>query len=40
VFEDLRRTPRQRDDEIDGIDIMMGWMIDVLVITEDKLEVL
>ena len=37
VFEDLRRTPRKRSDEIDGIELMMGWMIEVYVVAKDKL---
>jgi hypothetical protein len=37
TFEDLRQTPRRRSDEIDGIDLMRGWMIVVYVIARDKL---
>ena len=37
VFEDLRRAPRKRSDEIDGIEVMMGWMIEVYVVAKDKL---
>lgn len=37
VFEDLRRSPRKRSDEIDGIELMMGWMIEVYVVAKDKL---
>ena len=40
VFEDLRRAPRNRSDEIDGIELIMGWMVDVYVVVEDKLEAL
>jgi len=40
VFEDLRRAPRNRSDEIDGIELMMGWMIEVYVVAKDKLEAL
>jgi hypothetical protein len=38
TFEDLRRAPRKRSDEIDGVELMMGWMIEIYVITKDKLE--
>ena len=37
TFEDLRQTPRRRSDEIDGIDLMRGWMIVVYVVAKDKL---
>lgn len=37
TFEDVRRAPRKRSDEIDGIELMMGWMTEVYVITTDKL---
>jgi hypothetical protein len=37
VFEDLRRAPRKRDDEIDGIELALGWMMEVYVVTNDKL---
>lgn len=40
IFKDLRRTPRKRSDEIDGIELMMGWMIEVYVVAKDKLEAL
>jgi len=39
TFEDLRRAPRKRNDEIDGIELIMGWMIEVYVIPQDKLGV-
>jgi hypothetical protein len=37
VFEDLRRTPRKRNDEIDGIELTVGCMMEVYVVTDDKL---
>jgi len=37
IFEDLRRAPRKRNDEIDGIELVMGWMIEVEVVPKDKL---
>ena len=37
IFEDLRRAPRRRSDEIDGIELLMGWMIEVYVVAKDKL---
>jgi hypothetical protein len=37
TFEDLRRAPRKRSDEIDGIELMMGWMIEIYVVAKDKL---
>ena len=37
TFEDLRKNPRRRSDEIDGIELMRGWMIVVYVIAKDKL---
>jgi hypothetical protein len=37
TFEDLRPSPRKRSDEIDGVELMLGWMIAVYVITKDKL---
>jgi len=37
TFEDLRRTPRKRSDEIDGIELMRGWMIVVYVVAKDML---
>jgi hypothetical protein len=40
VFEDLRRPPRKRTDDIDGVKLAMGWMIEVYVIPEDKLALL
>jgi len=39
-FEDLRRAPRRYSDEIDGIELAMGWMIELYVIAQDKLGVL
>jgi len=40
TFEDLRRAPRKRSDEIDGIELLMGWMIGVYVVDKDRLEAL
>jgi len=40
VFDDLRKAPRKRADEIDGIKLSMGWMVEVYVIPTDKLGVL
>jgi len=37
VFEDPRRAPRKRSDEIDDIELMMGGMIEVYVVAKDKL---
>lgn len=37
TFEDLRRTLRKRSDEIDGIELMDGWTIEVYVVAKDKL---
>jgi hypothetical protein len=37
TFEDLRRTPRKRSDEIDGIELIDGWRIEVYVVAKDKL---
>jgi len=37
IFEDLRRTPRKRSDEIDGIELMMGWTIELIVVAKDRL---
>ena len=37
VFEDLRRAPRKRADEIDGIKLSMGWMVELFVVPKDKL---
>jgi len=37
TFEDLRRAPRKRSDEIDGIELSMGWMIEIYIVTKDKL---
>ena len=40
IFEDLRRDPRKRNDEIDGIDLMKGWMIEIYVVPKNKLDAL
>jgi len=37
IFEDLRRAPRKRSDEIDGVDLMFGWMMEIYVVPKDKL---
>ena len=37
VFEDLCRAPRNRIDEIDGVDLEMGWCMVIYVVTKDKL---
>jgi hypothetical protein len=37
IFEDLRRVPRKRADEIDGVELLWGWMMDVLVVPKDQL---
>jgi hypothetical protein len=38
VFRDLRRKPRARHDEIDGIELIMGTTMELYVIAEKNLE--
>ena len=38
VFRDLRRKPRARHDEIDGIELFMGWRMELYVIAHKNLE--
>ena len=30
-------TPRNRNDEIDGVDLEMGWLMVIYIVTKDKL---
>ncbi|KAF7982986.1 hypothetical protein HWV62_24590 [Athelia sp. TMB] len=36
-FEDLRKAARARPHEVDGIELMQGWYLEVIVITKDRL---
>jgi hypothetical protein len=38
AFEDLRKEPRASNDEIDGIELMKGWMMEFYVLTKENLE--
>jgi hypothetical protein len=37
-FEDLRKKPRIRPDEIDGIGLTSGWTMEIYVIPEKNLD--
>lgn len=36
-FEDLRKVERAREFEVDGIELIQGWHLDVIVITKNRL---
>jgi hypothetical protein len=38
AFEDLRKAPRARDFEQDGVELGFGWYVEIFVIPNDKLE--
>jgi hypothetical protein len=38
AFKDLRTEPRPRDDEIDGIELAQGWMMELYVLPRNKLD--
>lgn len=35
-FQDLREVARAREFEVDGIELVQGWHLDVIVIPKDK----
>ncbi|KIM34841.1 hypothetical protein M413DRAFT_434976 [Hebeloma cylindrosporum] len=37
TFKDMRRAPRKWKDEIEGVELMVGWMILIDGVTKDKL---
>jgi len=37
VLEDLRKEPRERGDNIDGIEMAMGWFMEIYVIPKENL---
>ncbi|KZP06055.1 hypothetical protein FIBSPDRAFT_1053734 [Athelia psychrophila] len=37
-FEDLRKVERAREHEVDGIELVQGWHLDVIVITKAHLQ--
>ena len=40
VFDDLRKKPRARSDEIDGVELTMGWLMELCFIDKENLSVL
>ena len=40
VFTDLRRTPRLREHEVDGIDFFSGWIIELYVVPDQNISAL
>jgi hypothetical protein len=37
TFTDLRRTPRLREHEVDGVDLCFGWFMELHVIPDQNL---